>query len=150
MLTQFLFFSFCSIHYGFGQFGLGTLQVYRLIYNFRAYQIKLIVSQKEGCQDKENLYFSILTSFKELLLYLNQTIVKLMKFYLPSSTKPVTHVSCPYCPHVDAPHVPYTKEELYFSCCNATSLKGIPKVRYSPCGMDLAFVKCKINEFQYN
>ena len=106
------------------------------MYDFRAYQLKLIVSQNDTCCHKEELQFSILTSFKELLLHLDQTIHQLMNFYLPSSTKPVTHVSCPYCSNVDAPHVPYMKEELYLSCSKGSALRNIAKARYTPCGMD--------------
>ena len=102
------------------------------------------MSQKESCWNKEKLQLSILTSFKELLLHLDQTIQRLMSFYLPSSTKHVIHVSCPYCSHFDAPHVPYIKEELYLSCCKG--LKDLPKMRYIPCGVDIASISGKKNE----
>lgn len=73
-----------------------------------------------------------------------------MNFYLPSSTKPVTHVSCPYCPHADAPHVPYVKEELYFSCCKDTSLRDISKMRYIPCGIDLKSINGMFKSIIFN
>ena len=126
-----------SIEYGFGQFSLASFQVYRLVYDFKTYQIKLIVSQKVGCVDKKELYFSILTSFKELLLNLEQTLYKLMNLYLPSSTRPVVHVSCPHCSSGDPPHVEYMQEEMFLSCCTGPVVLEIPQARYIPCGMNL-------------
>jgi len=126
-----------SIQYGFGQFSLADFQVYQLIYDSKAYQIKLIVSQKDSCWNNEELYFSILTSFKELLLNLKQTLHQLMDSYLLSSTRPVVHVSCPRCSSSDPPHVEYMQEAMHLSCCTGPVVLEIPKARYIPCGMNL-------------
>ena len=127
----------CSIEYGFGQFSLTEFQTYRIVYDSKANQIKLIVSQKKSCLENKELYFSLLTSFKELLLNLEQTLHKLMILYLPSSTRPSRHVSCPYCSTDDPPHIEYMEEAMHLSCCKTPSVLELPNARYIPCGINL-------------
>ncbi|XP_065906069.1 uncharacterized protein [Dysidea avara] len=129
-------FGIHNIQYGFGQFALGKFQVYRLVYNQKFSQLKLIVSQLESCWQEKKLQHSILESFQELLLQLENSLQELMDFYLPSATKPVVFVSCPYCPLNDPPHVPYSKDEMYLYCCKRNPVVEIPKARYIPCGID--------------
>ena len=115
---------------------MGKFQVYRLVYDHKFSQIKLIVSQLESCWQEKELQHSILESFQELLLQLENSLHKLMDFYLPSATKPTVFVSCPYCPLNDLPHVSYTKEERYLYCCKRNPVVEIPRARYIPCGID--------------
>jgi len=135
--TYLIFHIIFSIQYGFGQFALGKFQIYRLIYSHKYSQLKLIVSQLESCWHNKELQHSILESFQELLLQLEYSLQELMDFYLPSATKPVVFVSCPYCPPSDPPHVPYIKHEMYLYCCKRNPVLEIPKARYIPCGIDV-------------
>ena len=136
--------SIYSIEYGFGQFSLSDFQVYRLVYDSKTHQIKLIVSQKDSCYESKELYLSILTNFKELLLILDQTLHTLMESYLPSSTQPDVHVSCPRCSSTDPPHIKYIDGAIHLSCYKSTTVLEIPTARYIPCGMNLNAITGKM------
>jgi len=106
------------------------------VYDQKLSQLKLFVSQLESCWQNIELQSSILDSFHELLEQLENSLQGLMNYYLPSATKPVVFVSCPYCPITDPPHIPYLKNEKYLYCCKKNPVAEIPKARYIPCGRD--------------
>ena len=98
-VTDFIY----RIQYGFGQFSLGDIQSYYLLFEPNSYGLKIVViqEQKNICLQKQQEAFRL---FIELMVYLEESIFSVMDLYIPSTTYPVLHVCCPICDNPD-PHI---------------------------------------------
>ena len=92
------------IQHGLGQFSLGNLQSYCLIYEPNQCTLKVCITQLEkNINKKEQKKAFIL--FKKLMLCLEESIHSVIKLYLPSTKPPVLHVFCPECCDTAQPHI---------------------------------------------
>ena len=92
------------IQHGLGQFSLGDLQSYCLIYEPTDFILKVCITQlkKKVNKKKQSKAFIL---FVELMLYLEESIHSVIKLYLPCTKPPVLHVFCPKCNNTASPHI---------------------------------------------
>jgi len=117
---------------------LGDSQAYYLLYEPNKFSIKIIVAQVDKSiqvrQQKEAFQ-----QFLELMTCLKETILFVIKFYIPSARHPVLHVHCPVCddpnPHIMLECV--SKISLKMSplfCAQKGPQKRLPLTSYLPFG----------------
>ena len=129
------------IQHGLGQFNLGNLQSYSLIYEPNHCTLKLCVTQLKKNVNKEKQRKAF-TLFVELMLYLEESIYSVIKLYLPSTKPPVLHVFCRRC-HTAKPHIKLgqaTKISLNLQtlyCTETSDYLELPRTSYLPFGNEL-------------
>ena len=129
------------IQHGFGQFSLSNLQSYCLIYEPSNYILKVCITQLDKTISKESKRKAF-DSFKELMLYLEESIHSVIKLYLPCTKPPVLHVFCTECgntsPHImlkQATEISLNLESLF--CTKTDQHLKLPRTLYLPFGEEL-------------
>ena len=134
-------FTLFSIQYGLGQFSLGNLHSYCLIYEPNNYTLKVCITQLDKTINKENQRKAF-ALFIELMFYLEQSMHSVMKLYLPCTKLPVLHVFCPKCddtrPHIMLGSVTKISSNMTSLFCTKTGLHlKLPRSSYLPFGDEL-------------
>ena len=130
------------IQHGLGQFSLGNLQSYCLIYEPNDFTLKVCITQLKKNVNKEKQRKSFI-SFVKLMVCLEESIHSVIKLYLPSTKPPFLHVFCPKC-HMASPHI-MLKQATEISlnlrtlyCTITGPHMELPRTSYLPFGDELS------------
>lgn len=130
------------LSHGFGQFGLGSYQYYRLVYDFSHFCLKIYIGQLDFCRRKSNDYYpDIIDEFMSLIQHLKQSITKIMNIFIPNATKPLLYVICPFCEDDTTPHIKFDFNAPVLCCERGKIPREVARSRYIPCGIDLKDMK---------
>ena len=133
-------FNLFRIQHGLGQFNLGSLQSYCLIYEPNDFTLKVCITQLEKNVNKESQRKAF-NLFVELMSYLEESIHSVIKLYLPSTKPPVLHVFCPICniasPHIMLRQVAKISLNLNLFCTKTGPHLKLPQTSYLPFGDEL-------------
>ena len=131
------------IQHGLGQFNLGNLQSYCLIYEPNNFTLKVCITQLKKNINKK-MRSKVFILFAELMLYLEESINSVIKLYLPSTKPPVLHVFCPKCCDTAKPHIMLEQASeislnLRILYCTKTGLHWeLQRTSYLPFGDELS------------
>ena len=129
------------IQHGLGQFSLGNLQSYCLIYEPNDFTLKVCITQLKRNVNKEKQRKAFIL-FVELMCYLQESINSVIKLYLPSTKPPFLHVFCPKCntpsPHIMLEQATEISLNLRVLFCRISNPElELPRESYLPFGSEL-------------
>ena len=141
MYIYFLLIHF-RIQHGLGEFRLGNLQNYCLIYEANDCTLKVCITQLKKNVNKEKQQKAFIL-FVELMLCLEDSIHSVIKLYFPSTKPPFLHVFCPKCdiasPHIlldRATEISLNLQTLY--CTITGPSMELPRTSYLPFGDEVS------------